>query len=629
MTKIQKGCDVSIHARNQVVATIREVAELDPAAYTLLLALAHSSARDGTSTTIDGSSSLEVLIANGLAQHDPPDEPHLDEDARLYLTAKSVLFDDVAADWGRWGTLADHFVRAESNRPAAFTIGQLGGEALIQAQTEQGHDVIDAIEELARQPAIFWRMYPAMVAAIPYLEVSADRMLTALTVLQDATRQDIMQGMLFNAIEELAIQQHELSRRLLELLLSQSDSIATTVIVSLMRGLSCEAWDEVHARAADLVGSPHDALAVAGIDALGALEYNSEEKRAHLRQAIAKLKELGSDPRSSIATARLRSLARLAETDTSLHAYVIQQGLREDPNVLHILAQVLANWSELHPSNPIYRKAVIYFAEQAASMNSLSRSLDHCLAQICSSSEALAVDALRAWVTGHAYVGRDRAGESLPRVLHATIAQLGANGSHTLPRIVTQWMTSDDDRLHRAAADIVSDLSLTPSATIPTEITLHRDTLDETEEKDVILALLKICAYVFESQNLCTLVFSALERSEVEDSIVDLVTDLLANYVGYNYPGEIQRFLDKQRANVSGIAAVVVEKVGVALSGYYDDRDGRPRLAEIATTSWQVRVARRALQKSFSSARLTSETESPLLAMVQKVPLKEWSIRFW
>jgi hypothetical protein len=208
-------------------------------------------------------------------------------------------------------------------------------------------------------------------------------------------------------------------------------------------------------------------------------------------------------------------------------------------------------------------------------------------------------------------------------MLHGAFAELVRHHPVALEEAVTRWFASSEQRLHRAARDVVHDTYDISGRREPW-LMLSKPVLDELDEQTIIYALQRIMGHVLTSRTLAALLLSATRRESCSREFLGFVARALAGYVLYNYPHEAGDYLRK-RLEADDAFRPETEVARAALDrsdAYLAALDGLPLLKEFQPPSQHLYLLRLAEHRQQTKIMDRTKQSSVLLNIMPELPLK-------
>jgi hypothetical protein len=179
---------------------------------------------------------------------------------------------------------------------------------------------------------------------------------------------------------------------------------------------------------------------------------------------------------------------------------------------------------------------------------------------------------------------------------------------------------SDDNRLHRAADDLLNDLA---GKTINERIDLfHLDkqVIKDIDDADAEFLMRKILGYVVDSNLLASLVFSMVHCGKNVKKNEDLVVWAFRRFVGYNYKGAANALLNKKLKDGDKTEKRVAKRCSEKLNEYYLALEA-PIPKELQPPSLRVGAYHKEIGKMFSEAKESAMQASPFLGAIKTTRL--------
>jgi hypothetical protein len=155
-------------------------------------------------------------------------------------------------------------------------------------------------------------------------------------------------------------------------------------------------------------------------------------------------------------------------------------------------------------------------------------------------------------------------------------------------------------------------------------LTLSKKVLDTLDEQTVIYVLCRVMGYVTDARSLAALLLSALGREPYSPNIAGYVTELLVEYVLYNYPRDAGEYL-RSRMEGGDVTQTELQVIQTALEhsdAYFKARQNLPRLKEFHPPSQRVYRLQLAHWKQQIAMKQEVEQRSLLMSLFPTVPIK-------
>lgn len=506
---------------------------------------------------------------------------------------------------------------------------EVGALVLLVLAREHGKDVVGRVGEAARLGSdddgrndALWALYDPFCEALPDLQVEAGILADTLEAVLEVTANDLAGGAAYGAVERLAGKSREHADALYDALGSRPDSPVVALLTSVLLGLAASDLPEAHSRALDLTGADRPPLRTAGILALGAFNYGGVGHSRLLRLTRERLEDLKAPQDPEIDEALARAYGKLLRRTPEATGALVELATRSDPVVQFRVASVLFLEAREASEEAWFRSALLNLARAPASHKGIWDQLDHCAARCAEDAPDLVAEFMESAVIAREYGTRDSEAE-LPKLLDGAFSGLVERHPEVLAATVTRWFASADNRLHRAARDVVHNTHDVLSSE-PPWLKLDERVLGSLEERAVADVVRRIMGLVVSSRPLAALLLSAVRRESCSPDFLGFVAGALGGYVLYNFPGEAGDYL---RGRIeSGDASDTERAVAQAAldfnEAYLKALDRLPRLKEFQPPSQRTYLLRLAQHKQQAAMMDTAEEHSVLLGLFSKLPLK-------
>lgn len=528
-----------------------------------------------------------------------------------------------------------------------ITGSKVNPKAKILRVLAEGRDVelLLLIRELAEQAIAkndersgrqaFCDLYRPFCKALPYLHLQAEEIIRNASKIVEAASGVCVGGKIYSAVEKMARQSKDRALALYEASVSHPEPAGVSLATDALIGLSNFDFSGAHDRALRLTEKDQPILRRVGIATLGQLNYQ-DKNIPHLRKTWERLESLREDPSEETDHILVQAYGNLLAAakrfgknktvgipdDSDIGCALVEMASRADPKVRHMAVEVLFSKAEEYTSADWRDKVLLEMADTPSTHGRIIRKVDCCVSRCLEGDSPNPKQALGLL---QAFVLRRPDGGKVHELFSTTLQSLQENFFEDLQAALTRWLSTPKPKLHRAASDLYQwhdGLNRTVAKRPPS---LSKTVLDQLSEHEVIWIVLRVCGYsAGGGELLASLVLSALRRDSVSEDLADAIEEMLREYVLYNYPQGGRKALNRilEEEDVPEVAERMARKAMERSEQYYERIRKLPRLKEFAPPSSRVYQLRRAQQQRRSEMMEQVRSQSALLNLVSRLPLK-------
>ena len=454
----------------------------------------------------------------------------------------------------------------------------------------------------------FWQ---GVSTALPFLNLE----LQQLILLFDEAIASCAKGFIgfeaYNCALRLGATQPEFSMDLIEVIKSPPDRPSIALLSNFAIGLSRDRFEEMFDAAFDWIGSTSDSLVAQGFYALGAFDYSADNRGRQKRKYFDLLNRPFEEKPNEALVALAFSIKKLLKSDDAeVIDWLTRLSKVRRSEINCAVASVLLDKQKDFSERPWFREILNNLVTATDQNPSLVANIDFTLHGISESDIGFVLNYIERWILNHNYDSR----VSITATFNSTFSQLGNKGLAHHEYLVTRWFLSDDNRLHRAASEIVDDLA---GATLGGQFDifhLDRILIAEIGDADSAYLMRKILGFVHDRRLLASLAFSIMNCGEKAKNKGDLVTWAFRTFVGYNYYGAATELLSKKMSEGSDQEKRVAKDCSDELKDYFDSFDG-PIPKELQPPRLRVDAYHKEVNKLYRQAKEGAMAASPLLSI--------------
>lgn len=515
-----------------------------------------------------------------------------------------------------WGAI--HGVRREMGATILLILATEGQKDIVSRMAETAVLAVEAQE----QTHFFWTFYHLFCETLPQLDITPQELPKALSSILQATANDLAGGLIFTAVEQLAVRSATIADALYHAFVAHHDEPVVAFAVNILYGLAVFDLSEAHSRALSLTNALSPMLRRVGIAALGRFSYVDKSNEELLQSTLICLNQFRATPNPETDIALVRAFGHLILHTSEAEPAIVEFAARSDAAVQHHVASVLTHHADTRPVGPWFKEALLKITAVPWLHKATFDYLDYCSTALLDSDPAITFAFIEAVVTSRDYSYEEDI--QLPKMLDMTFNRLYQHHMFDLEAAITRWFASTDRRLHAAAAHIIAYRDPTALNTRISPLRLSKTILNTLTEDITEFVVERILGYVIGGRPLTALLLSALQRDPCSPALRVSITHKLTNYVLYNYPTTTSRYL-KSRIEAHDAELVEVEVAQTVLEQAHAEIEARktlPPLLELQPPSQHTYLLRLARQKQQSEIMEEARKHSVIMNLARRVPLK-------
>ncbi|MFA6238135.1 MAG: hypothetical protein WC635_12450 [Bacteriovorax sp.] len=185
--------------------------------------------------------------------------------------------------------------------------------------------------------------------------------------------------------------------------------------------------------------------------------------------------------------------------------------------------------------------------------------------------------------------------------------------------LLAEWFNQDESKFHKATSAFVDYMKLHK---IP-PVYLQSDYIASLDFESSLYVIRKILGYTYDFDYTATFIYSFFSVQDTDSKLYHLISSVLIEHLGYNYPHKTISYLELKRQGESNdLALKSIELVLAELSARISQLRKLPRISELQPENDIVLKIEKKRQKSFSKA-MESAREGSFFNFVTKITIKE------
>jgi len=551
---------------------------------------------------LDGSASVEALSERSVAQawllsyvegHLAPasDEPALFCDAIWRLAETDVL------------------PRLEAYRFSLAALDVICGRSLLA--------ILPKLD--ANHPCV-WEVLPVFWDLLPGLDADVESLIQHLPRIHDIVGEDLLAGVFHGSVREFGESHPDIAERACVGLLDEGTQSAAAMASCLLVGAAKARPRHMYDLALELSKSNRVETASAAVVALSNMDYSDLELAGHVGQVIEKYGAL--ERNEHLVGAVSLAYCNLARQGHDLGDKLVQLSQHTAPIARHHVSSLLLSWPQKPDDEQWTTICLMNLARTTDSSHARTlKNLDGTLAGLVKSDTSVANRFLTRWALEHSE-GLEQ--HPIHETFRSTFLQL-LGLREPLEFLVTAWLNTDLQPLHRAAAQMLREASLLHSVRGDAPLVLSAQVLARTSTINRVFILRKVLGWTYDIDNasLFGLSFSVLQGIDSDPVLEGQVAAAFGNALGYDYPDSCEEFLKGPAESEASITQRVATAALSKIEEYRKEREGRPYLKELAPPSDRLaqydREIAKAVARSYKQAR---EKKPGLLQLASRQMLK-------
>ncbi|MCW8128508.1 hypothetical protein [Microbulbifer halophilus] len=452
---------------------------------------------------------------------------------------------------------------------------------------------------------------------LPEMSLNVHSVMGLIRSLNTSMQGDMAAYTQFAPFRGLVSKQPGFARDLLNSLIDEGEPYTTDYIANLYRDFAKGQEHEIQSELSGLIGHSSENVLMAVADALGGLDYGSNDNRELVVKSIELLEELenkGSDKVTRIVVHAYKSLAPYCN---SLIERLIQLSTRKSPEIQYAISDILFRLEPAEQEEVWARKMLLNLTEVSPDHKGIVDHLDWVLHRLITKNGnfALVEQFLTLWILRDEYIPRKY---KIGDLFNSTIPDIIQNREE-FEGMLTRLLNHDDWKMHETAAEILSYCYVHKIQGIK----LDRHELKKMSHSDCLYVCRKILGYVINPDQLCSLCFSILDKSPQDKKIKGLVYSVFKNHIGENYPGKVIDFMkDISTHTKSKHRKLLVGQLVRDIEADENVRNGLPPLKEMNPARQKYQRIMYEKQVKMSQEMEHAQKDSIISQLATKIYLK-------
>jgi len=483
-----------------------------------------------------------------------------------------------------------------------------------------GKSLLAILPKLHADHSCAWEVLPVFWDLLPGLDADVKSLIQYLPRIHDIVGEDLTAGAFHGSVREFGESHPDIAERACVGLLDEGTQSAAAMASCLIVGAAKARPRHMFDLALELSESNRAETASAAVVALSNIDYSDLELDGHVEQVIEKLGAL--ERNEHLVGAVSLAYCNLARQGHDLGDKLVQLSQHTAPIARHHLSSLLLSRPQKADDEQWTTICLMNLARTTDSSQARTlKNLDGTLAGLVKSDTSVANRFLTRWALEHSE-GLEQ--HSIHESFRSTFLQL-LGLREPLEFLVTAWLNTDLQPLHRSAAQMLCEASLIHSVRGDTPLILSAQVLARTSSINRVFVLRKVLgwAYGIDNTSLFGLAFSVLQGVDSDPVLEGQVAAAFGNALGYDYPDSCEEFLKGPPETEAGITQRVATAALSKIEKYQRGRMGRPYLKELAPPSDRLARYDREVAKAMARGYKQAREEKPgLLQLASRSTLK-------
>ncbi|MFA5403347.1 MAG: hypothetical protein WC358_00260 [Ignavibacteria bacterium] len=456
-----------------------------------------------------------------------------------------------------------------------------------------------------KEKNVFWKIIYPYSKALPFLSVEPEDLISVLNMYIENSQNSMNFTEIEESLSEYVFNQFENGLKLYEYLLGSPEEKAVSFIPFITLGFSKRIGLESSLHYAfDLIKNENIVIAKQGIYACSLFNYDLEENKEHLQITLNKFCTIIDEGKINLIPSVINGIRILIKYKDELKKQIVKLSKSKDPEIQFEISRLLRTHKDKCNEEEWYLESLNNLIDINILYKGTIDNIKSVLHPLVKKNPIYVFEFFEKWINNHDFETSDRNKDTLSKLFNYVIIDLLKNNIDLFNEYITKLYNNENSKYHTVITNIILDLSLHRHIGFK----LSKKILNTLKIEDINFIVLKILGYVYDYKLLCPLVFSVLEKDDIDSDVCDIVQSSFDNYIAYNYPGYSGDFLNKKINEGNEIEIKVAKQILKNLSKYQDALRSLPHLKEFETSNFRK-------EKFY---RLRAKLQSEQMEKVQK-----------
>lgn len=454
--------------------------------------------------------------------------------------------------------------------------------------------------------------------AIPLMELNVKSTSHYLSKIFDGMQGDLMSGRQYQAIANLAKEQPNLARALLDNLINTGEPFVAGYIAKIYENLPNIKIEDLHSEILTLISHSEESVVQGAVIVLGNLKYDIINDKEIIEKTFDTFDRLLATNSESINQAITCSLGELCYLGDEAKSRLLDLSRKNNPQICFQISRFLFHHYKNLSNDDWFKEVLMTLSATPCQYKGITDNLDHVLYGLLGIKEkqSLAELFFTEWLLNSDY---EKSEMKLDSIFGSTLSKL-SDDTLFFDALITRYLNHDNYMINRAASELIRYSNLYKKR----PIILDQSIINSLGIDDVLYICRKILGYLFEVKTLCSIVYSILTAKPEDSEVKALIRDIFLNQIGMDYPGTTLEFL-KGKLSTTDLTVEIestLKDMIRALESHQKMLNSLPRLNELFVPkklAYQISLEE---NKNMSKAMEKAQEGSITSMIATRIPLK-------
>lgn len=459
-----------------------------------------------------------------------------------------------------------------------------------------------------------WDIFHLLKDVIPVLDNDVDSITLLLEKFYSGMQGDYFVGQQYTVVEQLAYEQPQFARKLLDRLLSSAKPYIAGYISTIFYALRNNL--DVHSELIVLSSNESIYVVRGVIHSLSRLDYVLSDDQAKLDATLDVFNRLMAENDEDTDAALCGALGNLVNISEEPKKWLSSYSKYENPNVQWHVSNILLQHVELNQEK-WFKDCMEGLVKTSCINKGTINNLDYICNGLIEKGEWVYVESyLMDWVMSSDFVGNSD--YPIDKLFGSTINSY-TNNIGKLQTLITNYINCDNSSAHVFITSLMRFLALQKITNLRLDIRIV-NTLDVD---DVLYVCRKILGYIFDRDIISSLIISILDKKNIDDQTIGLVTSIFRDHIGKDYAGFTVEYLkDRVSKEKNNKIKTALSEAIKRIEGYQNNIEALHRLKELFSPSNQRRQILLEESKKFNKSMENVQKESFIQQLCTNIQLK-------
>lgn len=454
--------------------------------------------------------------------------------------------------------------------------------------------------------------------AIPLMELNVKSTSHYLSKIFDGMQGDLMSGRQYQAIANLAKEQPNLARALLDNLINTGEPFVAGYIAKIYENLPNIKIEDLHSEILTLISHSEESVVQGAVIVLGNLKYDIINDKEIIEKTFDTFDRLLATNSEYMNQAITCSLGELCYLGDEAKSRLLDLSRKNNPQICFQISRFLF----LHYKNLFnddwFKEVLMTLSATPCQYKGIIDNLDLVLYGLLGTenSQILVECFFTEWLLNSDY---QKSEHKLDSLFGSTLSKLSEDAVF-FDTLVTKYFNHDNYKVNQTASELIRYSNLYKKRSI----SLDQSIIKSLDIDDILYICRKILGYLFDVKDLCSLIYSILTAKPKDPNVKGLVRDIFLKQIGMDYPGTTLQFL-KEKLSATDLTEELestLRDIIDALESHRNMIKSLPRLNELFVPqrlSYQISLEE---SKNMNKAMEAAQEGSITSLIATKIPLK-------